>query len=290
MEIKNFYLNQKVIHLIVLFIFFYNSFLFSKSEIGVQINNFYNQENRYFSALKYSFYNYYQMQKINFFSGEINSNSNQYEVYYKFYTIFNLNDSIKITLGKSKIPDIKSKYFSIDNQILTQWKGQLEFFLFGYSYQFPFRTFFKRNYLEIFGDLGFIYHLELKLKKYELSQHLFSEPFSYSKGKFFTKEGYLTRIGFNLNNQYKFLNFRIGIFFQYIMTSFLDGSLQGENNKLLFYNQNKLWISSDITYYLKNKENYESQFLNQLYSFPKIENYKFIQGSIHFFFAFGIIF
>lgn len=290
MKIKNFYLNHRIIFSILLFIFFYNTFLFSKSEIGVQINNFYNQENRYFSALKYSFYNYYQIQKLNIFSSSIDSHSNQYEIYYKFYTIFNLNDSIKITIGKSQIPNIKSKYLSANNQILSLWKGQFDFFLFGYSYQFPFYFFYKRNFLEIFGDFGFIYHLELELKKYEFSQHFLSEPFSYSRGKFFTKEGYLTRIGLNLNNQYKFLNFRVGIFFQYALTSYLDGKFERENKKLILYNQNKLWISNDITNYLKNKENYESQYLNSLYNFPKIENYKFIQGSVHLFFCAGISF
>ncbi|MFN3604051.1 MAG: hypothetical protein ACK4UJ_05010 [Leptonema sp. (in: bacteria)] len=272
-----------------MFIFF-NSYVYPNNEIGILISYNQLQPNRYFSSFENTFYNYYQLQKLFIFDHSTKNDSNQYEFYFIKHSIANADDFIKISFGTSKFPKVGSLYYSDNNQISSKWNGNFQYLILQYGKKFPLKGFFRKNQIEIWGGLGYIFNLEFNLTKTEYSQHFLSEPFSYQKGKFFSKEGYHLRIGFDLFNHYKINSFRIGIFFQYILSNLSDGKLNNEPTKLFLFNQTKAWISTDITSYIKNKENYESQNLNILYQYPKIESFRFIYGTMSIYFTIGIYF
>jgi hypothetical protein len=60
--------------------------------------------------------------------------------------------------------------------------------------------------------------------------------------------------------------------YQYI----LSGLFHSNDSSINWYwiNQEKIWITKDVYYYVKNKEQYESENRNILQPFPRIESVK----------------
>ncbi len=272
---------------IFLLILWINS-LFSKSEVGITTSfNFY-LPNQSISSLKKTFYyNDQLLPPYRFFSSQEYITKN-YEIYFFIYSLIENNDIFGIVMGSSFLPKIQSTYINDDEEIFTQWFGKFDFILFKYGKVIPYKIISKQNFLEIYGGIGFLFKIELFLKANEFSQNLFSEPFTFKKGIFKNSEGYLTRLGINFGSSFLQTKFRIGITFEYIIASLSEGKIYQESTKLFYYNKNKIWVSQDISYYLKNKDYYESSNLNIFYEYPKIESYSLTFGTINIFFSIGV--
>lgn len=280
-------LSLQVVSIIFLFIVLINP-LFSKSEVGITTSYNVYLPSQSLSSLQRTFYYYYQIQIVHWFFYNQQNTQQNFEIYFLIYSIIDKDDFLGLHLGSSSLPKIQSYYFTYNEETISKWNGNFNFFLFQYGRIIPYKVFLKKSFIEIYGGVGFLHNFQLKLKTAELSPNNFSEPFFFKQGSFLNNEGYLTRLGINFGTSYRQAKFRLGIAFQYTLVELSRGKIFSESTRLFLFNKNKVWISQDITFYQKNKEIYESLNLNILYEYPRIKSYSLTFGTTHIFFSIGI--
>lgn len=271
--------------LFFIFVLLFNTSIYPQYEVGFQYNISQFLQNRFINSLNSTYFYYYQFNTIH----TIIKNNSKYVYDYEFYFIIDhfMNDNIFLRpgIGNYQFLNINSIYLTNNNQYKLKWNGNFNniFFDIGNKY------FFKKKWgFEYFLGLGYIYRFKLFYKKWETDQSPFKEPFEYSSGNFSTYEGLLFRSGWNILIKQKNYNLRLGILYQYTITDLLTP--KEKNRNLYWINQNKIWITEDISRYIINKEQYEQENKTIINLFPEIENVKVYFSNIKIFISLGFRF
>ncbi|GIX41754.1 MAG: hypothetical protein KatS3mg129_1487 [Leptospiraceae bacterium] len=266
---------------VILFLFI-SMPLYSQYELGINLNAGIYYPNKFIHSLYHTYFTYYQFNKVHLIKKESLTLNYDKEIYFIFYEILNPKSFARIGLGNYQISPIYSYYLSYNNQYKIKWSGEYNSIYFDFGNAFS----IKRNIeWEIFGGIGYIPDFRFYYKQWETNQKMFKEPFEYDLGKFYSSEGMLFRLGINLLLKKKPIHFRIGLNYQYILSNLFQS--KKENIKWFWIDQNKIWITEDLTEYIKNKEQYEEENQNILKQFPSIESVKPYLSSSKLFFSIG---
>ncbi len=98
----------------------------------------------------------------------------------------------------------------------------------------------------------------------------------------------LFRLGFNYLYRLKYSNLRAGIVYQYTILRSWDNT--EENKKIFLFNKKWIWITNDISQYIKDKEQYELENRQILQTFPILESVKPVFSVFKLFIGIGIKF
>jgi len=265
----NNFISKFYYYIAILLIIINSNSLYPQYELGLNYNAGLFYPNKFINSLYHTYFTYYQFNKVHIIKKEdLNYNQN-IEIFFLVDSILDNHSFIKLGFGNYLIGSIYSYYFSENNQYKLKWKGEFNNIFFDFGQRF----FINRKIgWEIYGGIGYIPDFRLYYKQWETNQKLFKEPFEYSSGKFSSSEGMLFRLGINLLYKINPIIIRMGMNYQYILSSLFQSN--DESFRWFWINQSKIWITKDITEYIKNKEQYEQENKNIIQQFPTIEMVK----------------
>ena len=270
------------IKIFILLYFFCLYSLYSQYELGISYNigSFY--KNKFINSLYNTYYKYYQFNEAHIIKKENLNYNYDIELYFLTNEVFSTNDFLRFGIGNYRFSPIYSYFFDENTQYKNKWSGEYNAFFIDYGILLPIK---KQLKWEFFGGLGFIPDFRLYYNYKKISQSLFQDKFEIGTGKFYTSEGMLFRFGINLLYKKSPFSFRVGMNYQYI----ISGLFYSNDSSLNWYwiNQDKIWITKDVYYYIKNKEHYEIESQNIIRAFPSIESVKALINTYKIFFSIG---
>lgn len=256
--------------------------VYSQYEFGLSYNigSFY--KNKFINSLYNTYYKYYQFNEAHTIKKDALNYNYDIELYFLTNEIFYTNDFLRFGIGNYRFSPIYSYFFDENTQYQNKWSGEYNALFIDYGILLPIK---KQLKWEFFGGLGLIPDFRLYYNYKKTSQSLFQDPFELGSGDFYNTEGMLFRMGVNLLYKKNSFSFRVGMNYQYI----LSGLFHSNDSSINWYwiNQEKIWITKDVYYYVKNKEQYESENRNILQPFPRIESVKAFISTYKIFFSVG---